>query len=94
MPDNTEIDQSENQTMIDMAKANAKRLKENVMGTEEQNKAAAERQKKAAEKYPDSAEAKAKALMGFGLGVLKNAKEPIKKAKGRSEEHTSELQSH
>ena len=52
------------------------------MGNEEQNKAAAERQKKAAEKYPDSAEAKAKALMGFGLGVLKNAKEPIKKAKG------------
>ena len=71
MPDNTEIDQSENQTMIDMAKANAKRLKENVMGTEEQNKAAAERQKKAAEKYPDSAEAKVekiKKVFGYKSG--------------------------
>ena len=67
MADNTELDMSGSQSLIDMAKSNAKKLKENVMGTEAQNKAASARQESAAKKYPDSAQAKMKKV-GFKKG--------------------------
>ena len=52
-------------------------LKDKILGTEEQNKAAEERQKAAAEKYPDSAEAKvekAKKAVGMKKGGTASAR--------------------
>lgn len=67
-------------TIVDLGK----RLKENVLGTEEQNKAAAERQKAAAEKYPNSAEAKVKKMAKGGSASARADGCAVKgKTKGR-----------
>ena len=81
--DNTEIDQSGDATLTEMAKSNAKKLKKNVLGSEEANKAATERQKKAAEKYPDSAEAKVeKVKKAFGYKAGGSVSSASKRADG------------
>lgn len=53
-------------------------LKDKVMGTEEQNKAAEERMKKEDEKNPDTTQAKVNRM----VETIKPTKEPVKKAKG------------
>jgi hypothetical protein len=55
-----------------------KKLYENVMGTEEQNKAAAERMAKEDEKAPDTVQAKVNRM----VEKINPSKEPVKKAKG------------
>jgi hypothetical protein len=49
-------------------KRGAKRLYENVMGTEEQNQTAKERMRKMDEKNPDSAQAKINKALGMAKG--------------------------
>jgi hypothetical protein len=53
-------------------------LKDKVLGTEEQNKAAEERMKKEDAKSPDTAQAKVNRM----VETIKPTKEPVKKAMG------------
>lgn len=73
--DNTELDQSGSQSLVDMAKKNASLLDKNIRGSKKANDEADARQKAAAEKYPDSAEAKVeklKAMFGKKKGGIIN----------------------
>jgi predicted Zn-dependent protease len=57
-----------NKYVKEPAKAAFKKLKDNLMGTDEQNQAAKERMRKMDEKNPDSAQAKVNKALGMKSG--------------------------